>query len=299
MNRPEVPGPDDQHGRPFGADGQGHGGVAAPSPGGATLNEALSLVIRTLLAGRRTMVTVTLAVLVPFQLLAGFYLGRLIDADTIDAFVAGQGSMADLSPIVMASGLVMIVGLALGVVVSGAVVATAHAGNLRLSPGTALRIGLDRSGAALGANVVVLAAVVGVLLAVGVILAPISVIAPAVGVVLVTAVVMVVIMAGLGLSYLVIPVAVLEARGPVAAFKRAAQLGWAAKGRLVGLMAMLAFVFLLFALVLSIVAGVLTLIAPAMTIVVDLGLTTVLTLITAPTTALAGYVVWCHATGGR
>lgn len=272
---------------------QGH-----PAPGGATLNEALATMARLFLDGRRTMIATVALVLVPYQLIAGIFVGRAVDAGTIEAVVSGQADPGTLTSMVTAVGITMIIGLALSVIVAGAIVATAHAGDLALSAGTALRIGVDRSGATLGAHVLLFGVMVAAFLAAALLMSPLVMIAPPLGAVIITFAGLATGLVGIGVSYLVIPAAVLEARGPVASLRRGMSVAWRGKGRLAGVMMIVVFGLLAVAMIGSILAALATMIAPAMTLVIDTTFMVVMTLVSAPATALAGYVVWLHVTAG-
>jgi len=287
---PSWPPPDGS-----GDDGR-QGGQHDPVTGGAlTLNDSIALMARLLSIGRRTMLLAVIALLVPYQIIAGIYLSNALDPDVVTALVAGEAQPGALAGILTAVGAVSIFGMFLAVVVAGAIVAAAHAGDMRLSVGTAVRIGFDRSGATLGAQVMLFAILIAGFVAITVLLSPVVMLVPALGIIAVTITVIAFIFIGMAVSYLVVPVAVLEARGPAASLKRAVAIAWQRRGRLAGVMGLVAAGLVIVAMLGSIAVGVMLLIAPALGVVIETSFMVIMTLVSSPVTALAGYVVWVDA----
>ncbi|MEX0592264.1 MAG: hypothetical protein WD152_02220 [Nitriliruptoraceae bacterium] len=285
-----------------GDDGRHQGRHDSIAGGALTLNDSFALMARLLSIGRRTMLLSVFVLLVPYQIVAGIYLNNTLDADVVTAVVAGDAQPGSLAGVLTAVGSVAILGMFLTVVVAGAIVAAAHAGDMRLSVGTAVRIGFDRSGATLGAQVMLFVILIAGFVAITVLLSPVVMLVPALGIIAVTMTVIAFIFVGMAVSYLVVPVAVLEARGPVASLKRAVTIAWQRKGRLAGIMGLVAAGLVIVAMLGSIAVGVMLLIAPALGVVIETSFMMIMTLVSSPVTALAGYVVWVDAKnreGGR
>jgi hypothetical protein len=228
--------------------------------------------------------------------MATFALQRNLAA--LDAGAAGDEVVPDaLAAAVLWTGIVVIVGLVLGVVVAGAIVALADAHNQRMvrSVRDAVGIGLARSGATLGASVLVLVTVVVVLALGSVVIAPITVLAPALGSVLVLGFVLLVGLAGAALSYLVVPVAVLGEQGAFRTLGTTLRLARRRARRMLGVVAVLALALVAVAVTVGVGVQGLDLVFSGPWWVGETLGTILLSVIAAPVTAVAAYVVHLDA----
>jgi hypothetical protein len=235
--------------------------VTAPPPPPRRIDGPLSLARSVVgiarLLGRvfRRAAFAVLAVLGPFQVAATVVLEEragALDAFTIDGPAPDPQALASA---LLWTGTAVIVGLVLGVVVAGALVALVDAENAfrRMTVADALRIGMARSGSTLGASVLVLVLAFVMLVLAGAFVVPVAAFAPGLGTALLMVVLVAVGLTSVALSYLVIPVAVLTDRGPFATVRRTLGLARGRARRLLAVVVAVALVLTIFAVVVSVV----------------------------------------------
>ncbi|HSK24533.1 MAG TPA: hypothetical protein VK906_15210 [Egicoccus sp.] len=247
--------------------------------------------------GFRTLAAIVLFVHAPYQLLSALVLDRFLpeldDPFLLDPFLDGTVPVELLTRMLLVGGITAIVALLVHVLVGGAVASAIvdldHGRQPRA--GAALRASSAVSGSTLGASVLLLAAGIGfgAVLAVGIgVLAlaatPLAVVA---GVVALP----VVLGAGLALSYLVLPIAVVEHTGPLRTLGRAV---WVLRRRFwwvigVTLLALLLVAAVSFALGLGL--GVAALFAGPAAFVVEAAIGTLSALVSVPLTIGAAALI--------
>lgn len=211
--------------RPYGpaAGAPGHVLPSHPLAAGDVVDGTVTILRR----GFRTLAAIVLVVHAPYQLLRALvvdrFLPQLEDPFDLGALVDGTVPVELITRMLLVGGLTAIVALVVHVLAGGAVATAIVDLDHGRRPGVvaALRTSSDVSGSTLGANVLLLAAGMGfgAVLAVGigvlaVAAAPLAVIAAVLALPAVLA-------AGLALSYLVLPIAVVERTGPLRTLGRA------------------------------------------------------------------------------
>lgn len=287
----------------LGAASSGPGHVVALRP--LTVSDTLDGIVRLFRAIFGRAVLVVVVITGPFQLASSLVFDRILPTSAAGFGLPMPGAdvpqvefdMTVVAQILMAGVVLAIVSVLVGLVVAGALVALADAADRAetLSAGTAIGIAFKRLGATLGATLLLMCAGIAAMIALGVVLVPMMIIAPPVGFVALFGSVMLLGLFGAALSYLIVPIALTEATGPVATFRRAL---WVARyrfGRLMGITILVA------VLVLAVTASVtaaffaLSFVAGPFAWVIDGVNSTVVSIVSAPVTTLAAFLVHLDA----
>ncbi len=259
-----------------------------------TVGDTLDGIFQSLRHSFGRLMGIVLLIIAPYQLLSGAVLnqvapgfGAMADPDAFEALID------DVVPILGWLAASFAVGLLVSVFVAGALTAVVSAADRGqpISVGEAMRRSLERSGATLGATILVLlgAVIVAVVLAVPLVLVALA--NEIVAVVLFIPVLLVVSLVALVLSYVVIPIAMEEERGAWTTFVRALSLLRRRFGYVVGLTMLVMLLLFAVTLGLSLVFLVLSLALGGANWIAESLQAILFSLISAPVTALAAWVI--------
>ena len=280
-------------GAPPGAGLPGH--IVALRP--LTVGDTLDGIFQSLRASFGTLLGLVLLVVGPYQLLSGAAFDRLLPGfgafDDPQSFEAFDTMFEDLIPALGWLAVLFVVGLLVSVIVAGALTAVAGAADRAqpISIGQALRISLERSGATVGASVLVLLAAVLTTLVLAIPLALLGLASPAVAIVLFVPIVLVVGLCGMVLSSLVIPIAIEEERGAWTTFVRAVSLLRRRFGYITGITMLVVLLLIAVTLGLGVVTLILTFVLGGIGWIGESIQAMLSTLVSAPVTALAAWVI--------
>ncbi len=204
---------------------------------------------------------------------------------------------ADVASALAWFGSLWIAGLLVTLVVAAGLVSLADGQDRGQRPtaGDALRQGLERLGATLGATVMLLALSVAALLVGVLLVAPLGLVAMPLAIVAALGVLFVVGVVSAAVSYLIIPVAVMERSGPLLTLRRTLTLARRRFGRLLGVAVVVMLVVLVVSIVLGLLLGVVSLFAGEAGWIVDAVSTALITGITLPATLLSALLVYLDA----
>ncbi|MEX2325066.1 MAG: hypothetical protein WD576_04890 [Nitriliruptoraceae bacterium] len=192
-----------------------------------TANETLVAAARTIRVLVRPVSFIIVVLMGVYQLAASMMFERAFGGIDLDGLEVDGWSSAisgeQFASMLLWAGTALIVGMLVSVVVGGSIVVLAESADRRHDIRTrdAVRISFDHAGATLGATVLLLTGAFGTAMVLLIIQSPLGMLVPVLGAVTVVATFLSVGFVAGALSYLILPVAILEQLGPVRTLKRA------------------------------------------------------------------------------
>lgn len=282
----------------------GHGGPGNLLPFRALefneIIEGIVRLVRAVLPRGFVLVVVPVGVV---QLVSTFLIMRTLQdvgLGPIGPFDAGGELAIDAADIATALawfGSVWIIGLLVTLVVAAGLVTLVDAQDrgMRVSAPEAFRHGLERLGSTLGASVMLMALSLTALLLGLLVVAPLGLVAMPLAVVAALGVLFVVGVVSAAVSYLIVPVAVMERTGPLATLRRTLRIARRRFGRLLGVVIIVMLAVLIASIILGLLMGVASLLAGDAGWIVDAVSTALVTGITLPVTMGAALLVYIDA----